>query len=87
MSVCRSLGTKTVETYTVARMAVSSSVRVSMVTVSGRKHPHKIHGESNRTDDEQLPRVHLWWVEQALDSLEHDEDGDQTQEQSVGESG
>lgn len=55
-------------------MTMPASVRVTVMVVSRRKHADEVDGQSERTDDEQLARVHLWRVQQSLDGLEDDED-------------
>lgn len=63
---------------TVPTVPSSATMRVPVMAVARREHADQIDGESERAYDEKLPRIHLWRVEEALNSLEDDEDGDET---------
>lgn len=58
----------------VTTVTSSTPVRVSVMVVPRRKHPHKVNGESKRADDEELSGVHLGGVKEPLNRLENDED-------------
>lgn len=51
----------------------STPMRVTMMIVSCGNHSHKIDRKSDRTDDEQLTRIHFGRIHQALDRLKYDE--------------
>mgnify|MGYP006876462591 CR=1 FL=1 len=52
-----------------------------------RGHANQVDRESDSTDGQELTRVHLWRVDEALDRLKDDKDGDEAQEDAVGEAG
>jgi len=62
----------------------TAAVRVAVVSVTRRKHANEVDGESDRAHSEELPRVHFWRVEEALDRLKDDKDRDEAQEDAVG---
>lgn len=57
-------------------MSVAVGVAV-MVVPASCPHAEKVDDETNRADEKELSRFHLWRVEDALDRLEDDEDGDE----------
>ena len=61
--------------------------RMTMMMMPSRKHANEIDGQPGHADDEQLVGVHLWRVDEALDSLKYDEDADEDEEDTVGEPG
>jgi len=58
----------------VAVTSSSSSMRMTVMVVARGDHADEVDGQSQRGDDEQLPRVHLGRVEKALNGLEDDKD-------------
>lgn len=64
---------------------IMPAMGVSVVVVSRCEHPNEVDGEPYRTDDEELARVHLGRVYEALDGFEDNKDGDEAEEEAVGE--
>lgn len=66
--------------------ATAAAMRVT-VMAARRGHANQVDRESDSTDGQELTRVHLWRVDETLDRLKHDKDGDEAQEDAVGEAG
>lgn len=64
----------------------AASVRVTVVTARC-DHADQIDGESNGTDGQELPGVHLRRVHEALDRFKDDKDRNKAQEDSVRKAG
>lgn len=73
-------------TVSMSAATTSSAMRVT-VMATRRSHAHQVDRESDSTDGQELTRVHLWRVDEALDRLKDDKDGDEAQEDAVGEAG
>lgn len=66
--------------------ATASTMRVT-VMAARCSHANQVDRESDGTDSQELSRIHLWRVDEALDRLEDDKDGDEAEEDAVGEAG
>ena len=64
---------------------VMMSVPVSMSVVE-RENANHVDHKTHETDQQQPMGVHLWRVQQSLNGLNDDKDGDQAQKDTVGES-
>lgn len=62
---------------------IVTSVRMPMIMMPGREHSDEVDCQPDRADDEELVRIHLRGIEQALDRLEDDEDRDEAEEQAI----
>lgn len=66
--------------------ATSSAMRMTMMAAR-RGHADQVDRKSDGTDGQELSRVHLWRVDEALDRLKDDKDGDEAEEDAVGKAG
>lgn len=62
------------------------SVRVSVVMMASGEHADQVHKQPDEADNQQLVGVHFRRIDQALDGLKDDEDRDEDEEDSIGES-
>lgn len=70
----------------IVRMIFAMVVVVMMMPTRGYQ-PHQIDCQSKRTDNQKLLCVHLWRIDQSLNRLEEDKDGDQNEKDAIGEAG
>lgn len=59
-----------------------STMRMSMIE---RENAHEVHDETEKTDKQEAIGIHLGWMHQALDGLKDDREGDEDEEDAVGE--
>lgn len=57
---------------------------MTVVMVTGCKHSYEVDCQSTRADQKQLLCIHLRRIDEPLNSLEHDKDGDQDEKDPIG---
>lgn len=66
---------------------IVAAVRVAVMMMSGREHADEVDEQADEADEQQLAGRHVGRIDQTLDRLEDDEDGDEDQEDAVGKTG
>lgn len=56
---------------------------MSVMMMARSKHAHQIDSKAKTANDQKLVCIHIGWVNESLDRLKDNEDGDQNQEDTI----